>query len=205
MATSTLLYDLNDEMALLAETAARSLVYVHANGHGGGAGTIWHPDGLIVTNAHVVNRGDLRVTFADGSTYRARLLAREPKLDLAALVVEASGLPAIALGESRRLRPGQWVVAMGHPFGVRGSATAGTVVGVGSDDPKVPTRGQEWIAVSLRLRPGNSGGPLLDAEGRLVGINTIMSGPETGMAVPVHVAKAFLQDALGSKQTAAAA
>ena len=105
------------------------------------------------------------------------------------------------LGGSRRLRVGQWVVAMGHPFGVRGSATAGTVVGVGSDHPEMPARDREWIAVSLRLRPGNSGGPLLDAEGRLVGINTIMSGPETGMAVPVQVAKTFLRRALGSKQT----
>ena len=95
---SALLHDLNYEMASLAETAARSLVYVRANGHGGGAGTIWHPDGLIVTNAHVVDRGDIRVTLADGSERRARLLAREPKLDLAALVVEASSLPSISLG-----------------------------------------------------------------------------------------------------------
>ena len=201
---STLLTSLNEEMAALSETAQRSLVHVRTGGQGGGAGTIWHPDGLIVTNAHVVNNGHLQVTLADGRELWARLLASEPDLDVAVMAVEASGLPAIALGESRSLRPGQWVVAMGHPFGVRGAATAGTVVGVGSDHPEGPARGREWIALSLRLRPGNSGGPLLDAEGRLVGINTVMAGPGTGMAVPVHVAKAFLHRALGSKHAVAA-
>ena len=87
---------------------------------------------------------------------------------------------------------------MGHPWGVAGAATGGVVIGVGTDLPEMPLTDREWIAVSLRLRPGHSGGPLVDAEGRLVGINTMMVGPEVGMAVPVHVIKDFLKLELGS-------
>ncbi len=113
-------------------------------------------------------------------------------------MVEADGLSPVELGESRHLRPGQWVMALGHPWGVAGAATGGVVIGAGPDLSEQPLPGQEWIAVSLSLRPGHSGGPLVDAQGRLVGINTMMAGPEVGMAVPVHVAKEFLKRKLGS-------
>ena len=199
---STLLQQLNAEMAEVVERAERSLVQVRNEGRGAGAGTIWHPDGLIITNAHVVGRFPLRVTLPDGRTLPARLLAQDPARDLAALAVDASGLPTIALGESRKLQPGQWVMAMGHPWGVVGAVTSGVVIGLGWDLPEMPRSGRELIAVSLHLRPGFSGGPLLDVQGRLVGINTMMTGPETGMAVPVHVVKAFLRETLGSKVAA---
>ncbi len=89
-------------------------------------------------------------------------------------------------------------MALGHPWGVANAATAGVVIGIGTDFPEMRRSGREWIAVSLTLRPGHSGGPLVDVQGRLVGINTIMTGPEVGMAVPVHVAKFFLKQRLGS-------
>jgi S1-C subfamily serine protease len=89
-------------------------------------------------------------------------------------------------------------MALGHPWGVSGAATAGVVIGVGNDLPEMPWSDREWIAVGLHLRPGHSGGPLVDAQGRLVGINTMMTGLEVGMAVPVHVVKAFLKQALTS-------
>lgn len=199
---STIIQQLNTEMASMAESAGRALVEVRHGGHrGAGAGTIWHSQGLIITNAHVALGGSLRVTLPGGATLPARLLAHDKERDLAALMVDAAGLPTIEIGNSRDLRPGQWVLAMGHPWGVKGGATAGVVIGTGSEWPEMPRSPREWIAVSLRLRPGHSGGPLIDVNHRLVGINTLMTGPEVGMAVPVHVVKAFLSETLGAQET----
>ena len=130
------------------------------------------------------------------------MLARDADLDIAALSVTADGLPTIAIGESRQLRAGQLVLALGHPLGVVATATVGVVVGIGSQWPELPKSSQEWIVVDLKLRPGNSGGPLVDAHGRLVGINTMITGPEVGLAVPVHVVKAFLREALDAQRAA---
>lgn len=200
---TSLLQKLNDEVAALVERVGRSLVQVHNGGRSGGAGVIIHPDGLIVTNAHVVRQRSPQVTLPDGTTLPARVLAWDPELDLAALVVERKGLEAMDLGESRRLQPGQWVLALGHPWGIAGAVTAGTVIGGGSELPEMPASRRDWIAINLALRPGNSGGPLVDEEGRLVGINTMLTGPEVGMAVPVHVMKAFLKKARGAMMAAA--
>lgn len=193
---STLLQQLNAGMAGLVQVARRSLVQIE-NGHGQGAGTIWQPDGLILTNAHVAGRHGLRVTLPDGQAVPARVLAVDPDSDLAALAVEAHDLPAIALGDSTLLRPGQWVIAIGHPWGVAGAVTGGVVIGHGARLPEMPLAAREWVAVTAHLRPGHSGGPLLDVHGRLVGINTMMAGPEVGLAVPVHLIKRFLRRAAG--------
>ena len=201
----TALQELNSEIASELAQVRRSLVQVASGRRGAGAGIICHRNGLIVTNAHVVGRDPLRVTLYDGTTLPAKLLAHDPDLDLAALTVDVTDLPAIELGDSRNLKPGEWVLAMGHPWGVQGAATGGVVIGVGSGWPfpegkgwpEIPRSHREWIMVSLPLRPGNSGGPLIDAEGRLVGINTMMSGPEIGMAVPVNMVKGFLRRVLG--------
>ncbi|HKZ54926.1 MAG TPA: trypsin-like peptidase domain-containing protein [Anaerolineales bacterium] len=195
---AALLKRLNDELAELAATARASLVQIQNGGHGAGAGTIWHADGLILTNAHVADHRQLRITIPDGRTLPARLLAHDPALDLAALVVDAKGLPVMSLGDSRRLSPGQWVMALGHPWGVEGALTAGVVIGMGKPIGGPISRG-EWVTVSLHLRPGHSGGPLVDVDGKLVGINTMMAGPDVGMAVPVHVVKAFLRQLLGKQ------
>ena len=203
---SVLLEQLNLEVGNVVDKVRQSLVQVH-NGHrGAGSGTIWHRDGLIVTNAHVVSdsghrhsqKGELRVTLPDGTTLPARLLARDEGRDVAALLVEAKELTPIELGTSRDLQPGRWVLAVGYPWGVAGAATAGIVIGTGEDLPGTPSPAREWIAVSLELRPGHSGGPLVDVQGRLVGVNTMMAGPEVGMAVPVHVVKEFLRRELGT-------
>jgi S1-C subfamily serine protease len=143
----------------------------------------------------VVGRTRPHVTLPDGRTLPARILARSKELDLAALSVAGSGLPAIGLGDSRYLQPGQWVLAMGHPWGVTGAVTAGVVIDV-SVPHELASLGRELIQVDLPLRPGYSGGPLVDVEGRLVGINTMMAGPEVGLAVPVHEVKRFLREAL---------
>jgi serine protease Do len=194
---SDLLQQLNLEMSAVVENVRRSLVQITNGQRGTGAGTIWHADGLIVTNAHVVGRRSLRATLPDGRTLPVRLLARDASCDLAALAVDATGLPTSELGQSKQLQPGQWVLALGHPWGVAGAVTAGVVIGVGPP-PEMPLPQRELIQVGLRLRPGHSGGPLVDVHGRLVGINTMMAGPEVGLAVPVHVVKTFLRQALGS-------
>jgi serine protease Do len=194
---STLLQQLSADMSTLADSVRRSLVQIRNGRRGSGAGTIWHPDGLILTNAHVVGRHSLRVTLPDGQTLPARLLARSKGLDLAALSVDAVGLPTIELGDSQQLQPGQWVLALGHPWGVIGAVTAGVVIDVGVPTEITASR-RELIQVDLSLRPGYSGGPLVDVHGRLVGINTMMAGPEVGLAVPVHEVKRFLRQAYGS-------
>lgn len=198
----TFIQQLNDSMAGLIVRVRESLVQI-TNGRGGaGAGTIWHPDGLIVTNAHVIaGHGDLYVTLQDGSRYRAQVLAQDPMLDLAALSIPAINLPTIEPGDSQNLKAGQWVTALGHPFGVLNAATGGVVIGMGTQLGDIEFRnGVDWLAVNLKLRPGHSGGPLVDAQGRLIGVNTIMNGPDVGVAIPVHVVKAFLKQHLGTQQ-----
>lgn len=200
-----LLQQFSDDLAAVGEQVLRSLVQVRNGRRGAGAGTIWQADGLIVTNAHVVDgimegrtggREPLSVLLPDGRELPARVLARDPAHDLATLRVEAQGLPTITLGDSQQLQPGQIVLCLGFPWGVTGGATSGVVIGVGASLPEVREPTQEWIAASLHLRPGHSGGPMVDAQGQLVGINTMMNGPDVGVAVPVHVAKAFVQQAM---------
>ncbi|MBI2303234.1 MAG: trypsin-like peptidase domain-containing protein [Chloroflexi bacterium] len=199
---ATVLQELNVEMAAVVEEVEHSLVQVNSYGGGTGAGTIWHPDGLVITNAHVVRRSPLTVSGIDGRILPARVLAYDEVNDLAALAIDASGLSPIKLGDSRRLKVGQLVVALGNPFGVRGAATAGVIIGVGPVWPETPGVAREWVVVNLHLRPGYSGGPLFDVNGRLVGINTMVTAPDIGMAVPIHVAKKFLNDSLRSQVVA---
>lgn len=177
--TSTL-ENLSAEMADVITCARQSLIHVRSGDGGAVAGSIWHPHGLIVTNAHVV--------------------AYDNGLDLAALVVEAEDLPTIGLGDSRRLRPGELVLAMGHPWGVPGAVTAGAVIEIGPYTLEKSPWEREWIVAGLRLRPGHSGGPMMDVEGRLVGINTMITGPEVAAVVPVHVVKTFLHDKLETEK-----
>ena len=193
----SILEKLNEDLAAVGERALSSLVRVHNGRRGAGAGTIWHPDGLIVTNAHVVaGHRSLAVTLPDGRELPARVLAEDTEVDLAALRVDAHGLPTIELGDSRRLHPGDTVMALGFPWGVTGGATVGVVIGVDDGLPEERPAGRDWLAASLHLRPGHSGGPMVNSAGRLVGINTLMNGPDVGVAVPVHVAVAFLKRAL---------
>jgi S1-C subfamily serine protease len=191
-----MLQQLNADMGRVVAQARRSLVRISNGREGQGAGTIWSADGMVITNAHVVRRSSPKVTLPDGRALPAKVLAHDDERDLALLSVEASGLSAIQSGDSQNLRPGEWVFALGHPWGVAGSATAGIVIGTGSEMPEMPASGREWIMVSLRLRPGNSGGPLVDARGRLIGVNTMMTGPEVGGAIPVHVVNDFARRAM---------
>ncbi len=192
------LLDLNEEQSALVERVQNSLVEVSNGREGFGAGVIWQADGMIVTNAHVIRRHPLHVKLRDGRTLDARLVAYDQENDIAALAADATNLDSIELGDSQSLAPGQLVLALGHPWGVPRAVTAGVVIGSGARLPEIPRASREWVAVSLRLRPGNSGGPLVDARGRLLGINTMMTGPDFGMAVPVHVIKRFMHEKVGA-------
>jgi serine protease Do len=196
-----LLHDLQNNLADVVERVHQSLVHI-SNGRGVGAGTIWHSDGLIITNAHVVyGHHHLNVTLPDGRTLPTEVIASDKELDLAALSVNADDLPTIELGDSRLLKPGQWVMAVGHPWGVQGAITTGVVIGVSGDLPEMRT-GREWVALDLHMRPGHSGGPLVDSAGLLVGINTMITGPDVGFAIPVQVVKNFLKSVLGTQKVA---
>lgn len=193
-----LLQTLNDEMSTAVDVARQSLVQIHIADRRGrsngttGAGTIIHADGLIITNAHVVRRQSPTITLWDGRQLAGRLLAYDEEVDLAAVSVDAEELPALPLRNGRPLRTGQWVVALGHPWGVTGATTAGMVIAVGEPLERLPFNG-DLIQVGLHLRPGHSGGPMLDSQGQLVGINTMISGPKVGLAIPVNTIKKFLK------------
>lgn len=199
---------INTSAATAVDTVRDNLVQI-VNPQGNmGAGTIWQSDGLILTNAHVVvdrqPRRDLTVVLQDGTRYMPQLLAYDRQRDLAALSINAKDLPTIAVGNSRDLFPGQYLMAIGHPWGVLDAITGGVVIGTGDKLPEVGDE-REWIALDMKMRPGHSGGPLFDSEGRIVGINTMIRGPEVSFAVPVDVVKKFLKDALGNWQPAQAA
>ena len=187
---------LDADLADIVETVHRSLVQVRNGKHGSGAGTVWHAQGLIVTNAHVVGRGPVKVDLPDGRTLSAQILASDPDRDLAALRVAAVELHTIRLADSRAVRPGQWVTALGHPWGVQGAATSGVVIGMGKEWPEMPRSRHDWLVVGLHLRPGHSGGPLVDVRGRLLGINTMINGPDVGLVIPAHVVVDFLKQSL---------
>ena len=194
--------EINQAMTAVIQTVQHCVVQVGNGRRGFGAGTIWHGDGLILTNAHVVQRQAPEVTLADGRKFPSQLLAYDETVDLAALYIPANQLPTIALGHSSQLKAGDWVVAVGHPWGVVGAAAAGTVIAVGQPLEQNGYQGA-LVQLGIQLRPGHSGGPLVDGNGRLVGINTMISGPQVGLAVPVDVAKRFLKEKLGSAADAA--
>lgn len=193
---TSLLQQLDRAVGELVERAGKSIVQVRNSKGGAGAGSVWHSDGLIITNAHVVHDDSPTVVLSDGREFSARLVARSETLDVAALSIDAQGLASMPIGNSLGVEAGQWVMAIGHPWGLVNAATAGVVIGLESESQTDGNDAKQWLAVNLSLRPGNSGGPLIDAEGRLIGINTMINGPNVGMAIPVHAVKRFLDQQL---------
>jgi serine protease Do len=169
----------------VAEQLRRSTVQVQSQGRrqGGGSGVIWSKDGLIVTNAHVARDSRAKVALWDGSAHEATLVSRDTRRDLASLKIDASGLPAATPGDSGALRVGELVIAVGNPLGFIGALTTGVV-------HSLPNR-RRWVAADVRLAPGNSGGPLADARGRVIGINTMIAGG-LALAVPSNAVGEFL-------------
>jgi serine protease Do len=191
-------FRIRDALAAAAERLAQSTVQVRdaspadvARGPtGAGSGVVWSPDGTIVTNAHVV-RGARRMTveLTDGRALDAEVTRVDRRRDLAALKVDALHLPAARPGDSSALRVGQLVFALGHPWGVRNTMTTGIVHAVGGGGPGGGAG--RWVQADVALAPGNSGGPLADAWGRVVGVNSmIVRG--LALAVPSDVVARFL-------------
>lgn len=188
--------DIDEELVEMIERVKRSLVIVQ-NGHmGAGAGIIWRQDGLVLTNSHVVaGRGHYHVTLRDGLNFRAATLAADPEADLALLKIDADGLPAAMVSDSHNLRVGQMVFALGHPWGQVNYATSGIISSLGIYQTR-SGRSFPFIRSDTPLAPGNSGGPLVNASGAVIGLNAMIVGGDQGIAIPSQVAREFIEKAL---------
>jgi serine protease Do len=180
----------------VGELLRRSTVQVRATNpqrQSAGSGVIWDSAGTIITNAHVVGhsagRGTHLVELWDGRSFPAEVHSREDARDLAKLKLPAIGLPAASLRTSP-VKPGELVIAVGNPLGFTGALTTGVVHAVGP----FPGFGRRpWVQAAIRLAPGNSGGPLADAAGHVIGINTMLAPGGIALAVPAAAVEEFLK------------
>ena len=176
--------------ALRQSTVQIQIADAEYSGHGSGA--VVGPD-KIITNAHVVRGGQMRVESWEGKTVQASLVRIDRRRDLALLIAQGINAVPVTLGDSSLLRPGTPVVAIGNPFGFIGALSSGVVHSVGSVSVYGANGGVgDWICADVRLAPGNSGGPLADFHGHVVGINTMIAAGGLAFAVPSRVVQRFL-------------
>jgi serine protease Do len=193
-ASSTLIAQVQQSMVILR------------NGHLGlGAGVIWQHDAqdnaIILTNHHIIAHSrKIRVITSEGSEYHPEILSTNRFLDLSLLRIEAKNMPSALIVDSNNLRVGDFVYAVGHPWGQPNTVTAGLVSSIG----KLHVHGREQpidiIRSDARLAPGNSGGPLINANGKVIGINTMIIGGDQGIAIPSFVASTFVKEEIGSNR-----
>ncbi len=161
---------------------------------GMGSGFIISPDGVVLTNAHVV-RGSQRVTvtLGDGRSLVGEVLGQDPLTDVAVIKLPANNLPALTLGDSTNLQPGEWAIAIGNPLGLNNTVTAGIISGTGRSGGVIgsPNSRVNFIQTDAAINPGNSGGPLLNQQGEVIGINTAIIGRARGLgfAIPIDQAR----------------
>lgn len=171
-----------------------SLVIVRGHRFGAGAGVVWSADGLILTNNHVVGRHTPIVKLNDDGEFEARIVARKPDMDLALLSIQADGLPPL-MPATVPPRVGELVFAFGHPWGHRNTVTSGVVSALLT----AQTRNGQMLPVirsDASLAPGNSGGPLVNARGEVIGINAMIMGGDQSLAIAVSAARDFVSKVL---------
>jgi len=172
----------------VTERVRRYTVLVQPGGRGSGSGVIWNTDGTVITNAHVAREAKAEVTLWDGREFAAEVIARDSRRDLAALRVPAANLVAAVVADSSRVRAGEVAIAVGNPLGFLGAMTMGVVQAIA---PLRGLGGRSWVQADVRLAPGNSGGPLADVHGRVIGINTMVAG-RLALAIPSSEVVQFL-------------
>ncbi len=175
----------------LAERLRRSTVAVRTRS-GNGSGIVWDTAGTIVTNAHVVNARRAEVVLGDGRRYVAQLVARDQQHDLAILKIRADGLVAAETRDAMSVRVGEVLVALGHPHGVPNALAFGIAA----------TRSDRFVRADLALAPGNSGGPMADAHGRVVGVASMVANGRA-MGIPTETVRAYLTYLAASEARAA--
>src|SRR5881628_1826937 len=166
-----------------------------------GSGVLVDPKGYILTNNHVIeNAQDITVRLSDGRKFTAKLVGRDPKTDLAVLKVDAPALlPVAELGDSDQLRVGQWAIAIGNPFGLDRTVTVGIVSATARNRVGVATY-ENFIQTDASINPGNSGGPLLNLDGKVIGINTaiVAAGQGIGFSIPINQAREVMRQLIAS-------
>jgi serine protease Do len=183
---------LSRELAEIATRVQPSVVRVGRH-NGNGAGVIWRADGQIVTNHHVVSGTErAAIRLADGRRFEGTITARHPNRDLALVKIEATDLPAIEVGDSSTVRPGQIALAVGHPLGYNDAVTTGIVVASGQAATLDGPRTGDHLQTDVHLAPGNSGGPLIDALGRVIGINSMVAG-RLALSIPSLTVERFVE------------
>jgi len=175
------------DLSHLVECLRRITAEVADSGASLGSGVLW-PPGCVVTNAHVVRGSRAAVRLVDGRRLEGQVIARDTDADLALLRVLGTGIPAASVGDSAPV--GSLVAAVGHPLGVRGALTVGIVHAVGP----MRSGGRSWIQADVRLARGNSGGPLADASGKVIGLNAMVIGP-LALAIPMREVARFVRTA----------
>lgn len=183
----------------LVQQVLPALVVVRGHRFGAGSGIVWDANGLILTNNHVVGRRTPMVLLQDDREYESRLLARDPDVDLALLSIEAKNLTPLRPA-SVSPRVGEMVFAFGHPWGQRNTVTRGIVSALASaqnrSGDKVPI-----VRSDVPLAPGNSGGPLVNASGEVIGINAMIVGGDQSVSIAASVARDFVRKALANQNT----
>ena len=166
-----------------------------------GSGVIISPEGYILTNNHVVDKGtDIKVILRDKRQFTGKVIGTDPQTDIAVVKIDATGLPTIPLGDSSKLAVGDYAFAIGNPFGVGETATMGIISATGRNGLSIEDY-EDFIQTDAAINPGNSGGALLNARGELIGINTaILSGgggnQGIGFAIPINMAKYVMDQIL---------
>lgn len=187
---------ISDQIATIVARVRLGMVKISDGKRSAGAGSVIHASGLIVTNSHVVQSRDIHVQIGSDRVVRGHLIGRDSSTDLAAIMVEEDDLEVIQMGDSSQIRPGEVVFSLGYPWGIDGGLTFGVVIQLGPWPIGTSSDRDNLLSASLHLRPGHSGGPMFNSRGEIVGLNTMMQGPDVGVAIPINRAKSFLKEAL---------